>query len=674
MNDSKTKRKYTFGVLIGGVHTYFPQKLMSGIRRASKDLDVNVYFFLGTHTRYFFKNMLMGDTGNLYDYQFNTIYDYSLLGGLDGMIINYGTLGIYLENNDLTAFASKYNSIPTVILTEKADLPNCHYLISDNYSGISAIMKHLIEDHGYKKILHVSGPEGNTDAMERKQAYIDAMHRYHLPFEPSMIETGDYSEFADQQVNRLLDAYPDAQAIVFGNDEMASSAYRVCAERGLKIGRDIAITGYDDCEISSTLNPPLTTVEQDGYALGYQAVADLLERMAGKKVSSRHLPVKMICRESCGCSNRGDTQAETRLSLYEQRQKLNEEISVLHQDFVDFQRKSWFIPFFARDLNNYVKDEEQFCRQIIVNLKKVYYGNMFLFLLDQPLTYEQGEEWRAPGELRLASYYRNHEIVSYYPYDRPVVSAEHPITEYMYDTEKSHHYTFLLLFSNEKQYGLLASDISQTDFPFFYMMSLQLGLSLRYLESSQMEASHLLELSKTMDNIREQNRLLDLMSAYDELTGLLNLRGFREQAKSVCAARQEKRAYMIYADLDHLKEINDTFSHIEGNFAIRTAGKLLKNCIRDTDILARVGGDEFLILVTSETETFEQLFRIRVEEACREFNIKSDKPFYVELTLGIQAFLCSPDIDLQEIISQADASLYEYKKFRKASVRKDRIS
>lgn len=316
MND---KKRYTIAVLIGGVHTYFPQRIIAGIRDAAQELDVNIYFFLGTHTKVFFQNMIGSDVGNVYDYQFNTTYDYSLLSGLDGIIINYGTLGVYLNDNDLDKFASKFNSVPVVILTETTNLPNCHHLISNNYQGIRQIMEHLIRDHKYKKILFVSGPDGNTDAAERKQAYLDAMKEAHLPCDSSMIAPGDYSEFVDHQVELLLDTHPDAEAIVFANDEMSFSGYRVCERRGLRVGKDIAITGYDDCEMAKNMNPPLTTIAQDGFTMGRQAVFDLLERFSGHTPSSRRIPVQYMRRESCGCVSAEEVQKETFDSLLAER-------------------------------------------------------------------------------------------------------------------------------------------------------------------------------------------------------------------------------------------------------------------------------------------------------------------------------------------------------------------
>ena len=211
----------------------------------------------------------------------------ALIGGLDGLIINYGTLGIQLREDDPNKFAQKYNGITTVFLTEVVDVSNCHSPICDNKDGIAMVISHLVEEHHLSRILFVAGPEHNTDAIERKEAYLETMKKYGLPVTPGMIAQGDYSEFVDKQVERLLDSNPDAQAIVFANDEMAFAGYRVCEKRGLVVGKDIMITGFDDCERASGMEPPLTTVQQDGELMGKMAVYDLVNRLDGKRSRKR---------------------------------------------------------------------------------------------------------------------------------------------------------------------------------------------------------------------------------------------------------------------------------------------------------------------------------------------------------------------------------------------------
>ena len=141
-----------------------------------------------------------------------------------------------------------------------------------------------------------------------------------------------------------------------------------------------------------------------------------------------------------------------------------------------------------------------------------------------------------------------------------------------------------------------------------------------------------------------------------------------EHTKRVCQAGNGQRAYMIYGDLDHLKEINDTWGHPAGNFALRSVAEILKGCLRSNDILGRVGGDEYIIMLECEEADFGEKFRERVKMACKLFNEKSGKPFLVEISLGIAEFCPNISTDIQQVISLADQQLYEAKKHRKKSV------
>ena len=141
-------KRYNVGILIGGVHTYFPKEHISGIATAAKELDINVCFFLGTQTKDFFEDMLGGTHKDSFDYQFNTIHDYSLMGGLDGLIINYGTLGLQLKNETAEKFARKFNSIATVF-----SWMNQSYIIRMRNGFVRKICD-LLPITGMKKWMH----------------------------------------------------------------------------------------------------------------------------------------------------------------------------------------------------------------------------------------------------------------------------------------------------------------------------------------------------------------------------------------------------------------------------------------------------------------------------------------------------------------------------------------
>ena len=169
------------GVMIGNVHTQHPTELISGICEAAKEENVHITFFVGAQGNAL--DFWNGDGNDLsaYNYQYNSLYDYSLIAGLDALIISYGTLCIYLDQDDREAFAAKFRSVPLVILEEYDEASPDSFMISDNFSGMYEIMKHLLEVHGYRKILYLSGPKNNTDSNERERAYREAMKEYDLP-------------------------------------------------------------------------------------------------------------------------------------------------------------------------------------------------------------------------------------------------------------------------------------------------------------------------------------------------------------------------------------------------------------------------------------------------------------------------------------------------------------
>ena len=141
---------------------------------------------------------------------------------------------------------------------------------------------------------------------------------------------------------------------------------------------------------------------------------------------------------------------------------------------------------------------------------------LIFFLLDEPVVYRKDEEWKCPENLRLAAYYKKEEVDAFHLYDRPSVSKEGGILSAYGGWRETSVYDFFLRFSGERQYGLLACDIQQEEFPFFYVISLQIGLSLRYLEISKAEAARRREMTKDLEVIRERNRILGIMSANDE--------------------------------------------------------------------------------------------------------------------------------------------------------------
>lgn len=171
----------------------------------------------------------------------------------------------------------------------------------------------------------------------------------------------------------------------------------------------------------------------------------------------------------------------------------------------------------------------------------------------------------------------------------------------------------------------------------------------------------------------ERHRLwaaLRNLSFIDDLTGLYNRRGFQTLAEQhfKLASRTHRESLLVFADLDGLKVINDRYGHPEGDRALEETANILRETFRKTDIIARYGGDEFVILALEAREESSQTITERLAENLHAFNAHNLLPFLLDISIGIARFDgIVENHTLEDLIVEADARLYEVKKSKKAS-------
>lgn len=163
---------------------------------------------------------------------------------------------------------------------------------------------------------------------------------------------------------------------------------------------------------------------------------------------------------------------------------------------------------------------------------------------------------------------------------------------------------------------------------------------------------------------------LHQMSITDELTGLLNRRGFMTLAaeRLKLAARQKySDQLLLYADFDDMKCINDRFGHEMGDRALREAAAALRGTFRASDICGRLGGDEFVVMLTVDAENKHNIEAItrRLENTIARANQRENRPYNLSLSIGIARYDSQTTATLDALISQADRLMYEGKSQRK---------
>lgn len=177
---------------------------------------------------------------------------------------------------------------------------------------------------------------------------------------------------------------------------------------------------------------------------------------------------------------------------------------------------------------------------------------------------------------------------------------------------------------------------------------------------------------------KELEQRLHNLSITDELTGLLNRRGFITMAEKQLniAERHNKKIYFLYADLDKLKKINDAFGHKAGDEAIRTAANLLNKTFRKSDIIGRLGGDEFSVLqVETPHKADIQNTLSRLQKNIDDYNSNhAQNDCMISLSVGTVEYDPDAPLSLEELMNRADTLMYEAKKKKNQSTRHEELS
>ena len=162
---------------------------------------------------------------------------------------------------------------------------------------------------------------------------------------------------------------------------------------------------------------------------------------------------------------------------------------------------------------------------------------------------------------------------------------------------------------------------------------------------------------------------LRALSLVDELTRLYNRRGFYTLAEQQLkmANRMKRGMLLLFVDLDRMKWINDTFGHQEGDQALREIAMILNTTFRGSDIIARFGGDEFVVLSMESHIASAKTLSTRLQENLESHNAKGDRSFKLSISMGIVYYDPEFPCSIDELITKADRLMYEQKRNKQPS-------
>jgi diguanylate cyclase (GGDEF)-like protein len=170
------------------------------------------------------------------------------------------------------------------------------------------------------------------------------------------------------------------------------------------------------------------------------------------------------------------------------------------------------------------------------------------------------------------------------------------------------------------------------------------------------------ELIARIKHVKMQQEIRNL-TLRDELTGIYNRRGFFAlvEYQFNMAKRSKTGLFMLYADLDNLKIINDTLGHQEGDRALIEAANILRNNFRQSDIIARIGGDEFVVFPVGTSTDYVDKILERLQKALEAYNAENNRGYSLSISAGISFYDPERPCTIDDLLAAADRSMYERK-------------
>ncbi len=549
------------------------------------------------------------------------------------------------------------------------DIPSAHVGIRhdslltfgiDNFSGMYDAVNHLITEHGRKRIAYISGTHGVYEADERFRAYKQALLDNNIGYDERYVYYGSFlREDGIAAVKTFLDERKlEIDGLVGANDHMTLYAMKALQKRGISVPEQVSVVGFDDLASAGSSTPALTTVHQSAFDLGAFAMRRLAEGICEDKIEIRHeqLPAPLAVRQSCGCkagtavlSATGSEESSAALSDKDRSEwaELSAVVNLMTRDLIG--------NFEIDEIISVLSDQMNFLGISDFSLSQYLGQGQAEILFDQ--TGHRGDKFPekqliSGGLARLPR-----------PYYRHV----------------------LPLFYRNEDIGFFVSDAGLKDVPVLEIIRDHLSSALkgaRLLEAAKRHAEYLrieveertqelanrtIELEKALDVVQETSEKLERLSVIDELTGLYNRRGFLTLSKQQIALKKRNNndLLLVYFDIDGMKKINDTLGHSVGDYALMSFANLLKKVFRSSDIIARIGGDEFVILAIECTIREYKKIKGRLDQVIDEFNASKNQQFQLSVSAG--AAPCDPDttFTIEQLMEEADAELYKEKKRKK---------
>lgn len=621
--------KKKIAVLTSGWSIDYVLTVLSGIRSVCESNNADVYIFVC----YGFQDLrqLTNYTG----YKLFSSIDYS---DFDGVIL---LANIFESSDALEKEISRIKKAGIPGISILKPIEDFEFIGCDDRCGYYDLLMHTLKEHNCKKYAYIGGPDNTVESQLRYETFIKFIQDNKLELNPDQIFLhGDYSIiFAENAAKKLLsdpDNLPDLIACV--NDNTALSVISVAKTKGIRIPDDVKIIGYDNISLARKSIPSISTCDSQTYTIGKLAASRILG-LEKQKQAFTFLPSIPVIGQSCGCksnlnSEQNNLFIET-ITSEDESQKFDSHMRHMEDVFLLNHTNHELVA----GLQNFFLQRHFFeGTDFSINLQQSYYdalmNNDYGFVPSGKLDKEQTAIVQLKnGEKIDTVKFRTKKLIP------PCLESKNPSL-----------YVFYPLVDMDSLLGYAVckdtTKLLEKKRAYQWLRNV-----CNHFETYKQKSSYKILSEKYLD-----------LATKDALSGTLNRYGYDTYANRLFEENKKKGKAntVIFIDINYMKKINDSFGHLQGDFAIKTVANSILNQIPENWLAVRYGGDEFVILGAPE--------KINGAQFCDKFSadLKSNTdllqlPYDLSATLGTKTYSADEEISLDGAILEVDQLMYKNK-------------
>lgn len=616
------------GVFISHIYGEYQHKLCAGILRKAKEFGYQVEIFTSN------------DGENVGDYGLGErgILQIPTPGNYDGFFLASSTYRMTEMADEITRLLQSEFHCPVIDIGNiESPFPS---VMLENNRPMKDLVLHLGKVHGYSRIIYLGNRSEEFFSELRQHYFLAGLAELDLSSENTIFSCDGSEEDMSAVLERLIKQEQLPQAIACYNDALALKVIDFLRSQGLSVPRDIAVTGLDTLEFGQNTSPKLTSVTFPIEQLGETAVELFSAASRGENIPSvTWVSARTSIGSSCGCTENHelDLYLYTRtldrvIARRESELFLDMRMSANLQGVEDLDKGMELIAGFVEHLPH--------CRQFYLCLYDGW-DRMSERLQELMPTEEPYDTDAVLLKLAIRDGKRLPECT---------FTRRSTLPDYLYDGSSA--FIYAPLFFREQHFGYLALSFDDDAVGYSFAFN-----------------SWLLNVNNMLKGLCDKKNLgllagrLEDIYTRDELTGLLNHQGFNRASAAVFeqAAAEGKSVCTMMFDLDCLKQINDTFGHSEGDFALRVLARALENSAEDNYICARHGNDEFQVLAPDCDEQAAAHLLEKVRKYLDNYNRLHTKNYIIRSSAGFCVRVPRHAAELPAMFREADQAMRRMK-------------